>query len=211
MTDYSDWIGRSTVREDIVAPRLLAEYRATLDGTLAPLNVPPGVEFCLAPDICAPNLLGRDGHPRTGQFLPALPLPRRMWAGGRIDHVAPLAPGDTITRTSTIEDVAFKTGRSGQLGFVTVRHTYAVAGQTRISSIATIPRPARPPPTCHKPRHGRMPKAGTSPRPRPFSFGILPSLSTGTVSIMTRPMPKTSKAMSALSSMAHFRRSGCKT
>jgi 3-methylfumaryl-CoA hydratase len=151
MTDYSDWIGRSTVREDIVAPRLLAEYRATLDGTLAPLNVPPGVEFCLAPDICAPNLLGRDGHPRTGQFLPALPLPRRMWAGGRIDHVAPLAPGDTITRTSTIEDVAFKTGRSGQLGFVTVRHTYAVAGQTRINERQDIvyrndPAPGAPAP-----------------------------------------------------------------
>lgn len=83
MSDYSDWIGRSITRTDLVAPRLLAEYRATLDGMLARLDVSPGVEFCLSPDICAPDLLGRDGHPHTGIFLPDLPLPRPMWAAAR--------------------------------------------------------------------------------------------------------------------------------
>lgn len=132
MTEYSDWIGRSTERADRVAPRLLDAYRATLDGMLAPLEVPPGVEFCLAPDICAPDLLGRDGHPRTGIFLPDLPLPRRMWAGGGIERHAALEEGDLVTRMSTIEDVTFKTGRSGRLGFVTVRHLYQVDGMRRI-------------------------------------------------------------------------------
>ena len=151
MTDYSDWIGRSITREDVVAPRLLAEYRATLDGSLAQLEVPPGVEFCLAPDICAPKLLGRDGHPHTGLFLPDLPLPRRMWAGGQINRIAPLDPGDTVTRTSTIEDVTFKTGRSGQLGFVTVRHIYAVCGEARINERQDIVYRADPAPDAPAP------------------------------------------------------------
>lgn len=151
MSDFSDWIGRSTTRTDPVAPRLLAEFRATLDGVLAPLDVPPGVEFCLAPDICAPDLLGRDGHPRTGLYLPDLPLPRRMWAGGRITRHAPLAEGDVVTRVSTIEDVTFKTGRSGQLGFVTVRHLYKTEGETRIDERQDIvyredPAPGAPAP-----------------------------------------------------------------
>ncbi|SEL16423.1 3-methylfumaryl-CoA hydratase [Roseovarius nanhaiticus] len=151
MSDFSDWIGRSTTRTDPVAPRLLAEFRATLDGVLAPLDVPPGVEFCLAPDICAPDLLGRDGHPRTGLYLPDLPLPRRMWAGGRIMRHAPLAEGDVVTRVSTIEDVTFKTGRSGQLGFVTVRHLYKTEGETRIDERQDIvyredPAPGAPAP-----------------------------------------------------------------
>lgn len=151
MSDFSDWIGRSITREDEIGPRLLAAYRATLDGSLAPLEVPPGVEFCLAPDICAPDLLGRDGHPRTGLFLPNLPLPRRMWAGGQINRTAPLCPGDIVTRTSTIEDVTSKTGRSGPLGFVTVRHIYSVYGETRITERQDIVYRADPAPDAPAP------------------------------------------------------------
>lgn len=146
MSDFTDWIGRCITREDVIAPRLLASFRATLDGALAPLDVPPGIEFCLAPDICAQDLLGRDGHPRTGLFLPDLPLPRRMWAGGQISRTAPLAPGDIVTRTSTIEDVTSKTGRSGPLGFVAVRHVYSVQGEVRINERQDIVYRADPAP-----------------------------------------------------------------
>ena len=170
ISDFADWIGRSTTREDHVPQRLLRQFRATLEGTLAPLDVPPGVEFCLAPDICAPDLLGRDGHPRTGLFLPDLPLPRRMWAGGRIERIAPLAPNDAVTRTSTIEDVTFKTGRSGQLGFVAVRHLYSVAGAPRIDERQDIvyredPTPDAPPP--------RLPQA--SPWPDAKGWEVTPN------------------------------------
>jgi 3-methylfumaryl-CoA hydratase len=127
MTDYSEWIGRNSQRSEPLTSRLLAQFHTTFDGLLAPQDVPPGVEFCLAPDICAPNLLGRDGHPRAGIYLPGLPLPRRMWAGGQIKRVAALAEGDMVTKDSTIENVTFKTGRSGNLGFVTLRNLYKVA------------------------------------------------------------------------------------
>jgi 3-methylfumaryl-CoA hydratase len=66
--------------------------------------------------------IGADGHAKRGGFLPPVPLPRRMWAGGRFEFRAPVRVGDRVSRTSTIENVATKTGRSGTLVFVTVRH-----------------------------------------------------------------------------------------
>ncbi|MEO7243858.1 MAG: MaoC family dehydratase N-terminal domain-containing protein, partial [Rubrivivax sp.] len=66
--------------------------------------------------------LGPDGHARRGGFLPPVPLPRRMWAGGRFEFRTPLRVGDAVERRSTIEDVVVKSGRSGPLVFVTVRH-----------------------------------------------------------------------------------------
>ncbi|MET0729247.1 MAG: MaoC family dehydratase N-terminal domain-containing protein, partial [Acidimicrobiales bacterium] len=66
--------------------------------------------------------LGSDGHPRRGGFLPPVSLPRRMFAGGRLELRGPLRIAETLTRASTITSVEHKTGRSGELVFVTVRH-----------------------------------------------------------------------------------------
>jgi 3-methylfumaryl-CoA hydratase len=66
--------------------------------------------------------LGPDGHAKRGGFLPPVELPRRMWAGGRVEFHHPLRVGEAITRTSRIVDVKFKEGRSGRLVFVLVRH-----------------------------------------------------------------------------------------
>lgn len=132
MTDAADWIGRKTERSDQLTARLVAELRATLAGTLGDDDVPLGAHWCLAPDVVTPDQLGPDGHPGTGIFLPALPLPRRMWAGGELRHIAPLVVGERVNRISTIADVRFKSGRSGKLGFVTVQHEIQVAGAPRI-------------------------------------------------------------------------------
>jgi 3-methylfumaryl-CoA hydratase len=66
--------------------------------------------------------IGPDGHPRRGGFLPPVPLPRRMWAGSQFEFRTPLRLGDALQRDSTIVDVSGKTGRSGELVFVKVRH-----------------------------------------------------------------------------------------
>ena len=66
--------------------------------------------------------LGRDGHTAKGRFIPDLGLPRRMWASGALQFHAPLLIGHEAVKTSTIEDVQLKNGRSGPLGFCTVRH-----------------------------------------------------------------------------------------
>ena len=129
IANFSDWVGRSRACREVLTPRLATEFETTLapyitdiDGTV------PGIFWALAPDIVPVSDLGRDGHPRTGLFLPELPYPRRMWAGGEVIFHAPIRVGDEVIKTSVIEDVAFKSGSSGPLGFVTVRHTYAVKG-----------------------------------------------------------------------------------
>lgn len=129
MTDYSDWIGRKTRRVDTIGEREIARFRATLPGMLAQGAVPPGFHWTLAPDLAEPADLGRDGHPKPGIFVPALPLPRRMWAGGEISYHGDLNPGDTVVRDTTVSDIAFKTGSTGQLGFVTVHHDWSVDGK----------------------------------------------------------------------------------
>jgi 3-methylfumaryl-CoA hydratase len=70
-----------------------------------------------------PNLLGRDGHPKVGgSLIPDMGLPRRMWAGGRLHFRTPLIAGAVAERRSVCENAASKTGRTGPLGFVTLRH-----------------------------------------------------------------------------------------
>ncbi|WP_236656553.1 MaoC family dehydratase N-terminal domain-containing protein, partial [Acidiphilium sp. C61] len=66
--------------------------------------------------------------PARGGFLPPVPLPRRMWAGGALEFHDTLRVGDTVRRSSEIGDVVVKQGRTGTLCFVTVRHTLATAG-----------------------------------------------------------------------------------
>jgi 3-methylfumaryl-CoA hydratase len=66
--------------------------------------------------------IGPDGHAKRGGFLPPVPLPRRMWAGSQFEFHKPLRVGDAITRVSTIQDVTEKSGRTGPLVFVKVRH-----------------------------------------------------------------------------------------
>ena len=66
--------------------------------------------------------IGPDGHAKRGGFLPPVPLPRRMWAGSQFEFRSPLRVGDAVERTSTIDDVTSKDGRTGPLVFVKVRH-----------------------------------------------------------------------------------------
>jgi 3-methylfumaryl-CoA hydratase len=69
--------------------------------------------------------IGPDGHAARGGFLPPVELPRRMWAGSRIEWHAPIRIGDALTRTSRIESIDRKSGKSGDLVFVLAKHVVA--------------------------------------------------------------------------------------
>jgi 3-methylfumaryl-CoA hydratase len=132
MTDKPDldhlrqWIGRTTEASDIVTAQLVKGLRATLfqeigepkKGDAAPFTT----HWCLAQPVFPMSQLSADGHPTRGGFLPPVPLPRRMWAGGELEFFEPLRVGDEATRTSRISDVTMKTGSSGVLCFVSVEH-----------------------------------------------------------------------------------------
>lgn len=127
MTEHSElsaWIGRTeTPPAETLSSRILDRFRASLHPHLAETDeVPPGIHWCLSPPAVETPALASDGHPAKGGFLPPVPLPRRMWAGGEVEFLEPLREGDEVVRSSRIENVQHKSGRTGQLYFVTVRH-----------------------------------------------------------------------------------------
>lgn len=127
---YTDWVGRTETREDRVDARLLAGMAATL-GIDKPSTLPACWHWLLFQDWVPPERIGPDGHPKRGGFLPPVhELPRRMWAGGRVSWTGtPIREGEAVRRTSTILSVQQKSGGSGTLVFVTVRHvTEGAAG-----------------------------------------------------------------------------------
>ena len=125
------WIGRQETRVDTITPQLLRAFRAMLDRDpgepAADEAVPQALHWCLAPPTAPMGEIGPDGHPARGGFLPPVPLPRRMWAGGRLRVGDDLRVGDTVERLSTVKDVAMKAGRTGALCFVVIEHQVSTA------------------------------------------------------------------------------------
>ena len=130
------WIGREQIDSETLSPTLVRQFNATFDrvsdteqGGKAPLLI----HLCLAQPIAPMSELGRDGHPALGGFLPPVPLPRRMWAGGAFTFHGDIRIGDEVTRHSKITDVQLKEGRSGALCFVTVQHEVTSDGRHVLS------------------------------------------------------------------------------
>ncbi|SDE11933.1 FAS1-like dehydratase domain-containing protein [Rhodospira trueperi] len=154
-------IGRYQTAIDLATPVPVKLMQATLnDAAVEPTPgdaLPPLWHWLyFLPDAPMSNV-GPDGHPKRGGFLPAIPLERRMWAGGRLTFQGdPLRVGDTITRDSEILDVQEKSGKAGDMVFVTVRHRVstprglAVEEEQDIVYIA-MPTVFKPPPPQEAP------------------------------------------------------------
>jgi 3-methylfumaryl-CoA hydratase len=128
LDNMRDWIGKSQTVEDLIAPWPVRALTATLDEKDPdPKNgdaLPPLWHWLYFHDPAPQSKLGPDGHAERGDFLPPIPLPRRMWAGSRFTFGGPaLRIGETASRKSEIKSVEAKTGSSGSMVFVTVRHT----------------------------------------------------------------------------------------
>jgi 3-methylfumaryl-CoA hydratase len=130
------WVGRRESRDDIASAWPVAALAATLNRKEpAPREgdaVPPGWHWLYFLETTPASELGADGHPQRGGFLPPVPLPRRMWAGGRLEFRCELHIGETLRRDSEILSVEAKQGRSGALVFVTVRHTVLASGEVAV-------------------------------------------------------------------------------
>lgn len=128
---FSDWIGSSESFEDQVSLPRVRALAAMLgqDPQHIPEFLPPLWHWGFAYEPVTPGLVGDDGHPLRGGFLPPVSLRRRMRAGGRVEILGELAIGAGIRRVSTVTTVDEKVGRTGPLAFVTVEHRIQVEGQ----------------------------------------------------------------------------------
>jgi 3-methylfumaryl-CoA hydratase len=136
-SNLKQWIGRSESVADVATATPYAALSATLDRPAerpAPGTPLPALwHWLYFLPLHRQSEIGPDGHAKRGGFLPPVPLPRRMWAGSQFEFHAPLAIGDALTRTSTIHDVTEKSGRTGPLVFVKVRHEIRRAGESQVA------------------------------------------------------------------------------
>ncbi|MEM7216095.1 MAG: MaoC family dehydratase N-terminal domain-containing protein [Pseudomonadota bacterium] len=126
VTELNSWVGKEQVRTAIIDHRQCELMAATLGCDIPKHGEElPGLwHWCWFNDALPASELGRDGHPRKGGFLPPVPLPRRMWAGGKVEFVSPIEVGTECTKRSTIMDIQEKNGRSGSLCIVTIEHLF---------------------------------------------------------------------------------------
>jgi 3-methylfumaryl-CoA hydratase len=128
------YIGRERTTTDVVTETRARALAATLDrdpGGLANGGaLPPGWHWIFFNPAVPRGALGPDGHEERGDFLPALPRSRRMWAGGTLRFPGTLRIGDEAERLSTITSIVPKEGRSGSLVFVTVSHRVTTGAGT---------------------------------------------------------------------------------
>ena len=128
LTLLQEWVGRTETLQDDVTGVPVRALAATLDlpapDLSQPMAVPPLWHWLYFLPLHRQSELGPDGHARRGGFLPPVPLPRRMWAGGRLRWRPEnrVMLGDAVQRVSRIESVQHKAGRTGDLVFVLVRH-----------------------------------------------------------------------------------------
>ena len=166
------WIGKTTEASDIVTAHLVMGLRATLFQEIGePKKGDPApwtTHWCLAQPVFPMSELSQDGHPTRGGFLPPVPLPRRMWAGGELQFFDTMRVGDEVKRHSRISDVTMKTGSTGVLCFVAVEHEITTPRGTAIRErhdivyreLSTAAPPAAatapPPPPAAKHRESHM-------------------------------------------------------
>jgi 3-methylfumaryl-CoA hydratase len=139
--DVHSAVGRSETASDLLTSKQARLMQVTLDRAPDLQDgdpLPPFWHYLyFNPELRAADL-GQDGHERLGRFIPDFGLPRRMWAGGRVEIAKPLLLGETAERHSTIRKIEEKTGRSGRLCFVTLDHDFSVAGEHRLRETQTI-------------------------------------------------------------------------
>jgi 3-methylfumaryl-CoA hydratase len=163
--DFGAWLGKVEEATDSVPSQLAESLAATLDLSAAERErrsiaaggtLPPLWHWLAFSPKQPMQILGSDGHPKRGGFLPPVPLERRMWAGGRLSFTGALHIGEQIHRRSEIVAIKEKTGGSGRMVFVTVRHLLSGAHGPAIEEehdivYVAIPERYTPPPPVAPP------------------------------------------------------------
>ena len=108
------WIDRTESLHDVATVVPLRALTATLDRDDPTIDlgtdVPPCWHWLYFLPLHRQSDIGPDGHAKRGGFLPPVPLPRRMWAGSRIEFLAPVRAGQTYTVRQLLEGALLVSG-----------------------------------------------------------------------------------------------------
>ena len=153
---------RTRVHTDILAPGPAQAMLGLLDRDPRAISegdpLPLGWHWLYFRQPCRASRLASDGHEVRGDFMPDVNLPRRMWAGGILRSLRPVALGEPAELRSEIASITEKHGRSGRLVFVTVGHTVLQEGRRCVQEEQVIVyrgRAPRPDATTPRPRAAR--------------------------------------------------------
>ena len=138
--NLQDWVGRTSTVEEVASGERASRLASLLgrQGDETDPLFPLGHWLHFSEDDVPMSELGVDGHVRLGGFMPPVDLPRRMWAGSELAFHAPIMPGQTMSRTTTIESVTEKSGSTGPLCFVVLRHEISADGVLATTDRHTI-------------------------------------------------------------------------
>jgi len=131
--DLKSHIGTRQDDTDVATAAPLREMIVTFDrdeeapGPGKPIQ--PGWHGCYFLPMSRRASLGADGLPTETGVLPKMPLPRRMFAGGRFEFHAPIKVGDELRRETELMDISMREGSTGVLVFTKIQHRiYSDAG-----------------------------------------------------------------------------------
>jgi len=145
MISIQEWIGKQSSAADTLALTPANALAASLNRPALARGdlLPPLWHWLFFLPLSQQSQLGADGHTGQNDFLPPVPLPRRMWAGSRLQFLQGLRIGEAVRRESRILDIVEKKGRSGALVLVSVQHKiYGVNGLAITEEQDIVYRPA---------------------------------------------------------------------
>lgn len=156
--NLQDWLGKKESLTDRVYPTPIKALARTLDYADVELSdgqpLPDLWNWLYFLPMATASQIDSDGHPKRGGFLPPVALERRMWAGSRIQFHENLLIGEEITKEAEIIKIAEKSGKTGSMVFVTVKHQVKSPrgiAVTEEQDIVYLPKPTAfnpPPPTA---------------------------------------------------------------
>ena len=150
METLRPWIGRVRLVEDDIG--LMAVRRAAGAFDMDPESFERGTELpphwfgIFFTETVRQSDIGPDGHPNKGIVLPPIPMPRRMGAGRRVKVMGNLRAGEPAVKKAEVANIVPKSGRSGDIFVLTIRHTIEQNGKVlAVDDFDAIYRPAVPP------------------------------------------------------------------
>jgi 3-methylfumaryl-CoA hydratase len=150
METLRPWIGRVRTVEDDIGLMAVRRAAGTFDMDPASFGrgseLPPHWFGLFFAETVRQRDIGPDGHPNRGIVLPPIPMPRRMGAGRRVKITGCLRAGEPALKKAEVANIVPKTGRSGDIFVLTMRHTIEQHGKTlAVDEFDAIYRPAVPP------------------------------------------------------------------